>query len=221
MSSRLNTIISLIEPCQIFADIGTDHGLIAKAALPFSEKVIASDISEKCLQKAKGLFQTSENVEFIISDGLKSFTQNPCIISICGLGGHTIIGILADYFSKSKTAMLILQPQNDAPLLRQFLCGNNYQITHDIIIKEKSKFYTIIKTISFCNCKVRNSKETQYNKQESLDLLQILFGKFYKDKSLLLKEKLQQDLKRLKTYKATQKNAKLIELTNEALKWQE
>ncbi|MCL2556704.1 MAG: class I SAM-dependent methyltransferase [Firmicutes bacterium] len=209
--TRLDTIFSLIEQCDIFADIGTDHGLIAKAALAFSKKVIASDISEKCLEKAKKLLQASENTEFIVSDGLKNFNENPCIISICGMGGHTIKDILTDYFSKNKTAILILQPQNDVHLLREFLVKNNYTITHDVAAREKKKFYCILKAVPGV---------------DKLDSQQILFGKFYKHKSLILKEKLQYNLARLKTYtlfdgKITQKNEDLINLVKEALTWQE
>ena len=212
--SRLNTIFYLIEPCLVFADIGTDHGLIAKAALPFSKKVIASDISEKCLFKARNLLRGCEMVEFLVSDGLKNYTQNPCIISICGMGGHTIIDILTDYFIKNKTAKLILQPQNDAFALRQFLYQNNYSISHDILAKEKNKFYTIIKASCHSGCS-EGLSDSDY-----LTTLQLLFGKFYKEQNPLLKEKLKQDLTRLQAYKATQKNGDLIQKTKEALSWQ-
>jgi len=204
---RLNTIFSLIEPCNIFADIGTDHGLIARAACELCKKVIASDISEKCLQKAKKLLKTYDCAEFLVSDGLKSFDKKPCMISICGMGGHTIIDILEDYFLKDKTAKLILQPQNDAPLLREFLIKNNYSISCDIISKDGKKFYTIIKAIPLIQ------------DADVLDSMQIMFGKFYKKKSIALKEKLQQDLARLLSYDTTQ-NQELINQTKEALSWQ-
>jgi len=203
--NRLGTIISLIEPCDIFADIGTDHGLIARAALSSSKKVVASDISDKCLQKAKELLKANKNIEFLVSDGLKNFTQNPDLISICGMGGHTIIDILSDYFIKNKTAKLILQPQTYAHMLREFLMRNNYSIKHDILAKEKKKFYTIIKAVP---------------NTDKLDSSQILFGKFYKEKCPLLKEKLQLDIARLQNYNAMQYQD-LIQKTKEALIWQE
>ena len=57
MTDRLNKIFDSLAECEVFADVGCDHGYIAKAML-FSgkcKKVIVSDISAKCLNKAEEL----------------------------------------------------------------------------------------------------------------------------------------------------------------------
>ena len=59
MTNRLNQIFSVLPSCEVFADIGCDHGYVAKAMLDSGKckKVIVSDISEKCLFKATTLLQ--------------------------------------------------------------------------------------------------------------------------------------------------------------------
>ncbi|MDE6293893.1 MAG: class I SAM-dependent methyltransferase, partial [Clostridiales bacterium] len=67
MSERLDLIKSLIVPAKIIADVGCDHGRIAEycANSGVAELVIASDISGKCLQKARTLLGDKSNVKFV------------------------------------------------------------------------------------------------------------------------------------------------------------
>ena len=55
MTSRLEKIFSVIPKCETFADIGCDHGYLAKAVLDSGKckSAVISDISQKCLEKAK------------------------------------------------------------------------------------------------------------------------------------------------------------------------
>ena len=62
MAERLKEIFSLLPECESFADVGCDHGYIAEAMLKSGKckRAVMSDVSEKCLEKAKKL-----NAEFI------------------------------------------------------------------------------------------------------------------------------------------------------------
>ena len=67
---RISAVCSLIRPCDCLADIGCDHGLVAKYALDNGVKeVIAADISEGSLKKAKKLLGGYPNVTYRLSDG--------------------------------------------------------------------------------------------------------------------------------------------------------
>ena len=98
MTERLQKIFSSIPNAKVFADIGCDHGYIAKAMLESGkcEKVIVSDISEKCLNKARELL--SENIangsaESVVSDGFDKVVGADVAL-IAGMGGEEICNIL-------------------------------------------------------------------------------------------------------------------------------
>jgi len=205
---RLEAIFSLINPCVVFVDIGCDHGLIAEYALGYAKKIIASDISEKCLSKARKLLSVHQNVYFVVSDGFKNIKDSADLAVIAGMGGHTIVDILADYFiafNNSAKTQLIVQPQSEACLVRKFLSENGYLITDDLIACDSGKFYEVIKAKSG---------------QEKLSEMQLKYGKFYKQKCNLLKQKLQLHLSRLKSYKQTSENQQLCIQIERALQWQ-
>jgi tRNA (adenine22-N1)-methyltransferase len=129
-------------------DIGCDHGKIAAGVLlkGLSKRVVASDISEKSLEKAKTLFRNLglANAEFICADGLNGISpEGAGLIIIAGMGGREIIKILSDSKDGGFTKNLLLQPMTDLVLLREYLIKNNYEILHDKIIFDK-KFYDII-----------------------------------------------------------------------------
>lgn len=201
-TGRLETICSLITPVDFFVDIGSDHGYIAQQAAAICKRVLATDISEKCLEKAKKNI-TAKNVEFAVGDGLSVLKTDPDLIAICGMGGHTIANILHNY---NGNAQLILQPQNDIPFVREFLSDIGYMLTHDIFIKERGKYYSVLKAI---------------REKEKLSQLQITFGKFYQKKDDLLKEYLILTKQKFEAYKQNKKNKEFLTMIDEVLKWQE
>ena len=57
MTKRINKLVDSLVSCKVFADIGCDHGYVSKEMLKQGkcERVVISDISEKCLKKAEDL----------------------------------------------------------------------------------------------------------------------------------------------------------------------
>ena len=73
---RIDAICTLIEPCKTLIDVGCDHGLVSLYALKIGvEKVIASDISEGSLNKARTLIVDDERAKFTLSDGFKNISE--------------------------------------------------------------------------------------------------------------------------------------------------
>ena len=98
MNKRFEEIFSSIPTCSVFADIGCDHGYISKAMLERgkAKKVLASDISEKCLEKARDLLKAEivlGKAECIVSNGFDNLSGCDCAL-IAGMGGEEIILIL-------------------------------------------------------------------------------------------------------------------------------
>ena len=146
MTERLNQIFSDIPDCEVFADVGCDHGYIAKKMIKTGKcrKVILSDISEKSLSKAENLLKTeiAKGVATaVVSDGFKNLPECDCAL-IAGLGGEEIIRILteAPYLPEK----LVLQPMKNVRKVREYAVGSGYKITGDRVFSEGYMFYDLI-----------------------------------------------------------------------------
>lgn len=157
-SLRLQEIAKQISKTTMFVDIGCDHGKMLDYVLEnkLANFVVGVDISEQSALKAKKLLTEKghKNFSVVVSDGVDEFDEETIsligTILISGLGGFEIKKILENLLSKinkkSSLHQLVLQPQNNAVLLRNFLIKNGFIITYDKMVKDKDKFYNIIKT---------------------------------------------------------------------------
>lgn len=200
----------------IVADVATDHGYLAEL-LSRNEnisKIIATDISEKCLSKANELIKQNNltKIETKLGDGLEPITQaDLCVMA--GIGGYEIIKILSNQNitinGENKCSFFVLQPTKNFVELRQFLIEKNIKIEKDFIIKSGGKFYPII-CVNLLECNDSNC-----------DLFSIYFGKsntvqnddFY-EYLLDIKSK----LSFLETIKINQENSSDLQVKIELLK---
>lgn len=175
MTGRLAVIRSLITPARVIADVGCDHGLIAKYCVEsgICERVIASDISGACLNKAKSALSAYKNVTFRVCDGI-DYECDEAVVA--GMGGLLISSILEKAKSLPKT--VVLCPHRDADIVRRTLIRLRYSIDSDIITEERDKLYFVIRA-------------ERRDDVQSLDELQYLFGIDYKRENALLKAYLQ------------------------------
>lgn len=145
LTKRLNVLFGEIKGGGVFADVGCDHGYIAEKVIEnaFATKVIISDISEKCLNKAvkrlnenyKGMFTA------VVSDG---FDELPHVDEalISGMGGEIIIKMLSR--REDKPSRLILQPMKNSEALREYVIGNGYKIVRDYTFKDRKYYHVIV-----------------------------------------------------------------------------
>ena len=149
---RLEEIINLVEDNSIVADIGTDHGIVPYELIKSNKakKVIASDISEKSLDKLREKLDYLDEPEKIIlnvSDGLDNLNEYQVdTIIISGMGGNLIVDILNKNIDVAKSAnCLILGANNSLSVLRKFLHDNSFEIIEEVDLFENDKYYQIIK----------------------------------------------------------------------------
>ncbi len=133
---------------RITADIGCDHGYTGKYLLDngLCEKVILTDISSLSLNKAKKLLCRYQNADFRCGSGLQVLKENEadCII-ISGMGGREIIRILSEGGDRlTHFPRLILSPQSDVRMIREYILSIGYMIVKDFCGEENGKFYDII-----------------------------------------------------------------------------
>ncbi len=150
LSKRLQVIFDLVPDGAKVADIGTDH-----AYLPISlslslkaKRVIACDIKEKPLQKARENIEKFgvSNVETRLGDGISPVLKGEAdTIIIAGMGGDVISHILSccDWIKDEKVTLL-LQPMTSAEILRHFLAENLFYIEKEVPVSDSGKVYTVM-----------------------------------------------------------------------------
>ena len=146
MTKRLQLLFDEIENCEVFADVGCDHGYIAEAVLKSgkSKKVIISDISEKSLQKAKTLLceKYKGRVKAVVADGFDGIDDKIDEALIAGMGGEEIAGILTRANNLPKR--LILSPQHNSDKVRIALLNLGYYIKKDTSFTDGKLYYLIV-----------------------------------------------------------------------------
>lgn len=177
IGKRLNRLCTLVGNRGVVIDVGTDHGKLAKKVLDEGQVdfVYATDISKKCLEKAENVLKneiSEQKAKCIVSDGLLGLDEiKKCdLVIIAGMGGNEIVKILSENKRWEEFFEFLLQPMQDAEILRGFLAEAGFKILSDEILEERGKFYSILKV----------RKITQNERTENLDELSKYFGKFYK-----------------------------------------
>ena len=153
LTDRLQMIADGIKRGETMADIGTDHGFLPLYLWEngISPTVILCDVSEPSLAKAKaaaGAYQFGHELDFRAGDGLTVLAAGEVdAVVIAGMGGLLIRDILArDLVKTCSFRKYILQPRNNAGLLRYWLASHNFEITKNQLVRE-GKFICEIITV--------------------------------------------------------------------------
>ncbi len=146
MTERLNVIFSAIPDCRVFADIGCDHGYMAKAMLDFGkcEKAVVSDVSKKCLEKAEKLLENyikNGKAEAVVSDGFENVGYSDVAL-IAGMGGEEIIKIILN--AARLPEILVLQPMKNCDKVRVETVKAGFSVKSDYVFKADGKFYDLL-----------------------------------------------------------------------------
>lgn len=152
LTERMERIVSYCTRCDTIADIGCDHGYVA-CALALSrrcKRVIASDVSEKSLQKARELarrLQLTDRIYCRHGNGLSVLAAGEAGgIIIAGMGGPLICEILSRGKAPAAAAeYLTLSPNVYARVLRKYLWDTGFEIIRESIVLECGHFYPVIR----------------------------------------------------------------------------
>ena len=200
MTERLLKIFSEIQPCEVFADIGCDHGYMAKAMLCSGKckKVIVSDVSAKCLKKAEELLSdyiNQKRAESVVSDGFDNVGECDLAL-IAGMGGEEIVSILKR--AKNLPEKLVLQPMKNTDKVRRCVLQLGYAVKkdyvffssgifYDLLVLEKGEDYLTEEEIEFGKTNVNSP---------SADFKKMITVKMEKLQEYLLREGLKEDSKK-------------------------
>ena len=138
LDARLSLAYDLYDPCELAADIGTDH-----AHLP-----AAPDLSESALRNARDemiRFRLTDRVTLRAGNGLEPLDEACGMISVTGMGGRTIRDILLEGKEKLQGASLVLSAHTDLPLIREAVQEIGYHLDREEPCFCAGRFYLVLR----------------------------------------------------------------------------
>lgn len=197
LSKRLSAIAEMVPSCGVLADVGTDHGYLPVWLLQQGrvEQVFASDVHQGPLRKATEtaeLYGVSQCMETILADGLQfPKAELAEVITICGMGGETMISILQAAPWTAEHRRLILQPQSKLPELENWLREHRFSIEDARLCIDGGKRYLVLSVLGGAPW-TQNAEETLCKKQDPLfpEYIQNEFRKAQHARAGLLKSEI-------------------------------
>lgn len=149
LDERLGLAYDLYAECELAADIGTDHGYLPLALLRSGKcrRMILTDISPDALNNARNHFISAgmtDRAELRQGDGLDPVTEACGMISILGMGGKTIRGMLERGAGRLRGAKLLLSAHTDLPQVRSAVETVGYHLTKEIPCRAAGRFYLMM-----------------------------------------------------------------------------
>ena len=140
--NRIDAIASYINLDDKVVDVGCDQAKLSIMLSKRNQSSIASDISEKVIEKAKSLIQDNL-IDFRVSNGLEKIKKGEAdTLVLAGMGTHTILEILNN--TKLRFKKIITISNNYHDILRSKMNDLDYRVIEERIIKENNKYYNLI-----------------------------------------------------------------------------
>ena len=151
LTDRLLCVAQLVEKCDCFLDIGTDHAYLPAYLIEkgVANRAIASDINPNPLKNAQSTLDEedlTDRVELRLSDGFKNIKPDEATeIAVAGMGGIMISEMLENTaWLKNPVYHLVLQPMTHFENVRHALNENGFEIIAEQTVKEGSRVYLVI-----------------------------------------------------------------------------
>lgn len=170
LTPRLEVVKGMLPRCQTIADIGCDHGKLAVYLIQSDvcERVIATDVSPDSVRKTRKLVEragVAQQVDIRLGNGLHVLSKGEAEAAVfAGMGGTLIAQLIHNSLDRAKEiGMLVLQPMQQAAILRRYLRENGFCITDEEMVREGRWIYEII------SAKAGNQPHTAALPDELLD----------------------------------------------------
>ena len=150
LDDRLSLAYDLYDPCELAADIGTDHAHLPAALLQRGrcQHMILTDLSESALRNARNemiRFRLMDRVSLRQGNGLSPLDEQCSMISITGMGGRTVRDVLLSGQEKLRGASLVLSGHTDLPLIREALSMIGYHTDREEPCFCAGRYYLVLR----------------------------------------------------------------------------
>lgn len=154
LTPRLKTVADMIEKCECFLDIGTDHAYLPAYIVEngIAKRAIASDINENPLKNALKTVEEEGlegKIELRISAGFENIRENEAQqIAVAGMGGIMIAEMIENTpWLKKSELRLVLQPMTHFELVRKALNSNGFEIEKERTVSEGERAYLAMSAV--------------------------------------------------------------------------
>ena len=149
LDPRLSLAFDLYEPCELAADIGTDHAHLPAALLQRGrcQHMILTDVSKSALENARAEIirqRLVDRVDLRLGNGLEPISEKCGMISVTGMGGRTIRDILLSGQSRLRGASLLLSAHTDWHLIRGALHEIGYSLDREEPCFAAGRYYLML-----------------------------------------------------------------------------
>lgn len=151
LSKRLAAVAERVPQNTVIADIGTDHAyvpvyLVQKGICP---RAVAGDFNSGPVKSAREtvrLYGLEYKIDVRQGDGLEILEPGEVdVVILAGMGGLLVTRILEGGTEVIKQLQcLLLQPNNYAGTVRNWLAENGWGLVDEHLIEENGKFYPVI-----------------------------------------------------------------------------
>ncbi len=150
LDPRLSLAFDLYDPCELAADIGTDHAHLPAALLQRGrcQHMVLTDISESALENARMemiRLRLMDRVSLRLGDGLAPLSESCGMISVMGMGGRTIRDILLSGRAKLQGSSLLLSAHTDWHLIRTAVREIGYHLDREEPCFAAGRYYLILR----------------------------------------------------------------------------
>ena len=150
LDPRLSLAFDLYDPCELAADIGTDHAHLPAALLQRGrcQHMILTDISKSALENARMeiiRLRLTDRVSLRLGDGLSPVFEKCGAISVMGMGGRTIRDILLSGASRLQGATLVLSAHTDWHLIRSAVQDIGYYLDREEPCFAAGRYYLVLR----------------------------------------------------------------------------
>lgn len=148
LTERLQLVADFLDPCECFADIGTDHAYLPVWMLQNGKAryAIAADINPNPLKNARNTlaqYGFAEQIELRLSDGLQNIAPwEVGAIAVAGMGGNQIADMISGTpWLQDERIQLVLQPMTHFEDVRRALRENGFCVLREETVAEGERVY--------------------------------------------------------------------------------
>lgn len=152
LSKRLNAVAAMVTSGHVVCDVGCDHGYVSIFLVKAKKcpKVYALDVREGPLERARQhveAYACTDYIELKLSDGMKEMPSGIAdTLILAGMGGRLVIKILSESMEKiRKMKELVLQPQSEIGLVREFIRKEGFVLADEDMVEEDGKYYPVMR----------------------------------------------------------------------------
>ncbi len=185
LSKRLETIAQCVHLDSFVYDVGADHGLLEKYLLDNKKvkHIVAVENKIGPFNQLKSNLLGYQNVDLLLSDGIKDLPSEADVLVLAGLGGLKIIEILSKYPEKlANIQQIVIDAHRDTPLVRKVIVKYGFKIEKETLVFENGIYYFVISFVKGQSS--YNEDEYEFGYKIAQDELFSMYKKDFIDENL-------------------------------------